>query len=238
MPRGQNCSVENCDKKTKYGEICENHRYRMKKFNSYDLPSKDKTCIAPNCDRIRDSDQGSAKCVMHRIRWSRYKSFDLPEKEKLPEGIFYNCAVHGELDESQSYKNPKDGYYSCKECRLINRRNFFIQNPDFNQNDYKKNYYVGKNKLKFKIEDYLKIHTIQNGCCAICKKPETDISNSHRLKRNGNNIQKVKRLAIDHCHTSDKIRGLLCKMCNYGLGNFKDSIELLQAAIDYLKSYS
>lgn len=39
---------------------------------------------------------------------------------------------------------------------------------------------------------------------------------------------------IDHDHASGKVRGLLCRGCNWGLGNFKDSIEALTNAIDYL----
>lgn len=59
----------------------------------------------------------------------------------------------------------------------------------------------------------------QDGCCAICGQPEKD------LKR---------RLAIDHCHATGHIRGLLCNRCNWFLGCAKDNVYILQAAIDYL----
>lgn|SRR3990167_3683409 len=59
----------------------------------------------------------------------------------------------------------------------------------------------------------------QNNCCLICKLPAGD-----------------KTLHIDHCHATGKIRGLLCNHCNTGLGRFKDNIELLKAAIKYLKA--
>lgn len=39
---------------------------------------------------------------------------------------------------------------------------------------------------------------------------------------------------IDHNHITGKIRGLLCKQCNIGLGMFKDSTESLENAIEYL----
>lgn len=41
---------------------------------------------------------------------------------------------------------------------------------------------------------------------------------------------------IDHCHQTNKVRGLLCKDCNTGLGHFKDDIANLQSAIVYLSS--
>lgn len=42
-------------------------------------------------------------------------------------------------------------------------------------------------------------------------------------------------LAVDHCHTTGKVRGLLCDNCNKALGCFKDSISSLENAIRYLK---
>lgn len=47
--------------------------------------------------------------------------------------------------------------------------------------------------------------------------------------------RKGKALCIDHCHTTGKVRGVLCDDCNTSLGKMKDSAELLQKAIDYLK---
>lgn len=39
---------------------------------------------------------------------------------------------------------------------------------------------------------------------------------------------------VDHCHTTNKVRGLLCHRCNVGLGYFKDRISYLKSATDYL----
>lgn len=66
--------------------------------------------------------------------------------------------------------------------------------------------------------------SIQGGVCAICKKPE----------RHRSNGPKVKRLAVDHDHTTGEVRGLLCNNCNRALGLFGDDVTALQAAIDYL----
>ena len=67
--------------------------------------------------------------------------------------------------------------------------------------------------------EYDTLFVLQAGKCAICGKHNSD------LKRN---------LAADHCHTTNKVRGLLCSTCNMGLGYFKDSQTLLLEAIAYL----
>lgn len=82
-------------------------------------------------------------------------------------------------------------------------------------------------QLGITIDIYDDLIEKHQGLCAICNNEET------RLSRNGG----VCRLAIDHCHSTGKIRGLLCHGCNTGIGKFKDNIDLLQAAITYLKQH-
>ena len=73
--------------------------------------------------------------------------------------------------------------------------------------------------------EYAELHQRQGGVCAICKKPET-------ATRNG----KVKSLAVDHCHTTGRIRGLLCADCNTGIGKLKEDRNIFLAAIQYLEN--
>jgi len=63
----------------------------------------------------------------------------------------------------------------------------------------------------------------QNGHCAIC--PRTTCSAGWHL-------------AIDHCHKTGKIRGLLCDRCNFGIGLFGDDPKLMARAIKYLKVHA
>ena len=51
----------------------------------------------------------------------------------------------------------------------------------------------------------------------------------------GNKCPSKRSLAVDHSHESGLVRGLLCINCNKGLGNFKDNIDLLKKAIEYLE---
>lgn len=76
-------------------------------------------------------------------------------------------------------------------------------------------------KLRYGLikHDYLKLMETTN--CSICN---TLLSKSEKY--------------IDHCHLTQKVRGVLCNKCNTGLGMFKDSILLLQNAIQYLNDHS
>jgi hypothetical protein len=71
------------------------------------------------------------------------------------------------------------------------------------------------------LSQYNDMFDLQEGCCAIC-----DLT----LEQTGK-----KRLYVDHCHTTGKVRGLLCQHCNFVLGQAKDSTAILEAAIMYLK---
>lgn len=85
-----------------------------------------------------------------------------------------------------------------------------------------------KRQFGITLEEYQKLFESQQGLCAICSQPESVVD--WRSKE-------VKRLAVDHCHKTGKIRGLLCTNCNHGLGKFKDNPMLLQKALDYLCVY-
>ncbi len=48
----------------------------------------------------------------------------------------------------------------------------------------------------------------------------------------------VDSLCWDHCHTQNIFRGTLCSNCNKALGLFKDEIDTLLNAIEYLKKFN
>ena len=51
-----------------------------------------------------------------------------------------------------------------------------------------------------------------------------------------NVIVSGKDKCIDHDHQTGDVRGILCSNCNYGLGQFRDSVEILNNAIKYLEN--
>lgn len=82
---------------------------------------------------------------------------------------------------------------------------------------------ISKN-MEFQLLNGKIFFSIQCGVCAICKEPQSVLLKGE-----------LKRLAVDHCHKTKKIRGLLCDNCNKGLGLFKDKPELLNSASEYLR---
>jgi len=58
----------------------------------------------------------------------------------------------------------------------------------------------------------------QDGRCAICRAPPSP----------------RRALAVDHCHVTHRVRGLLCDRCNLGIGLFGDSPSALRSAASYL----
>lgn len=72
------------------------------------------------------------------------------------------------------------------------------------------------------LEEKHRMINDQRCSCAICFKP-LDTS-------------KPKTIAVDHCHTTGKVRGILCRECNLMLGMARDNQQILANAIQYLRA--
>jgi hypothetical protein len=71
-------------------------------------------------------------------------------------------------------------------------------------------------------ETYQQLFKNQNNCCAICK---TEFGNT-------------KHTHIDHCHTTKKVRALLCHGCNTAIGLLKESPKIIKSALIYIEKYN
>ena len=80
-----------------------------------------------------------------------------------------------------------------------------------------------KKKYGLAKEDYQKILQEQGGACYICLRTPYD-------------IRPRKHLSVDHCHTTGKIRGLLCYSCNRLLLGYlvKDDVGRARRLLKYL----
>jgi hypothetical protein len=105
----------------------------------------------------------------------------------------------------------------CKVCSNFRTTSYAKENKDKIQP--KLVGYALKRRYGISVNDYEELLKLQDFKCKICG---TDKCKSGR------------NFAVDHDHITGRVRGLLCSACNQGLGNFKDSPELLQKAIKYL----
>lgn len=73
------------------------------------------------------------------------------------------------------------------------------------------------------MEQYDSMYAAQRGCCAICLTHQSETGRA---------------LHVDHDHETGAIRGLLCNGCNTGIGNLREDIQVLTAAIEYLRAHA
>ena len=128
-------------------------------------------------------------------------------------------SCNSELPLSNFYKNRNSRLGQCKECCYVKEKTYRATSKGATS---KRNAtLLRKYNIDYAIYEQMFIE--QNENCLICE---------CKIKLFGD---KSVVAHVDHCHTTGVIRGLLCSACNTSLGKFKDSVELLQNAIQYLK---
>jgi hypothetical protein len=120
-----------------------------------------------------------------------------------------DCGETKPLDEFPRNRNCKDGRHPyCKPCHNARGK------------ESKQRLYGGSRhyhlKLRYGIgaDEFDELVRQQDGVCAICGRPDPE--------------------HVDHDHDTGAVRGILCFNCNGGLGQFRDSIDALEAAARYL----
>lgn len=155
------------------------------------------------------------------------------------EKICNKCKNIKLLSEFSPNKRSKDKLnYCCKSCAIeyVNKDRLRKEAGLEPLRETKSKMYGGKGKnpeygtfaqFKYKygitIEDYNRKLETQEGKCKICGKHQSIFN---------------KRMHLDHCHLTGKIRDILCKNCNQGLGHFMDNPELLEKAASYIKNHT
>ncbi len=152
------------------------------------------------------------------------------------------CNTTKLINEFVKDKYDKTGYtYRCKACRRKQCYAWAKANPDkvkaanLKNREKRKKFYdseAGRRSSQrswlkvtygLSIEDYDLMVLNQDSKCAVCGSADSK--------------DRWKRLAVDHCHSTGKIRDLLCYKCNAGLGLFNDNKEILLKAINYLTKH-
>lgn len=155
------------------------------------------------------------------------------------------CLLEKSLEGFRQHTGREGRRHTCRECEAVEARTWRAANPEkvktattkwnsenaahlaakkrawCRQNPEKQDAYARKVHYGITDAEYQALLLTQKGLCAICGGPPT---------------RKRRSLSVDHCHQTGKIRGLLCGPCNTGLGQFKDLPELLEKALQYLRS--
>lgn len=103
-------------------------------------------------------------------------------------------------------------YLENKEELKLRQRLWYKNNPE------KRFAQLLKKDYGMSVAEYRKLERKQKGLCKLCKCEETH----------------YRRLSVDHCHKTGRVRGLLCNNCNRGLGLLKDNVTVLKRAVKHL----
>lgn len=121
------------------------------------------------------------------------------------------CRRCGEEKTIDKFHTTRKKRFLCRKCH--NKR--YVELRKLDPKRYRS--YIRKYARGVTREQYDSMVLAQNGVCVIC----SGVSNN-------------KELAVDHCHVTNKVRGLLCDSCNRGIGLLKEDILILHRAIEYI----
>lgn len=218
------CSIDGCDNFVVTMGLCDMHRQRVVKHGS--------------TDQTRPDDWGRREKHPLYGPWvgakrSRKKQLS---KEWMDDFWLFVSDVKEKPSKKHQLK-PKDkddiigndNYYwhlpLCKEDYDKSHKNFMREDRKNNPDKYRNKALI--KSFGIDLDDYNKMLDKQGMVCAICNRGE--VARKPRTKV-------IMNLAVDHCHETDKIRGLLCSRCNTALGGFKDDVSLLYNAVKYLEN--
>lgn len=108
-----------------------------------------------------------------------------------------------------------------KDLHRKSSKTWYSENPEKAKSQRLKRYGID-------FDGYNKLREAQSYCCAICNKHESEVSQ-------GRAKTPATALHVDHCHVTNKIRGLLCTNCNTILGKCYDNPDTLMRAVSYLQ---
>lgn len=127
------------------------------------------------------------------------------------------CGETRPLAEFYAHKLTSDGRTTyCKTCSKAATRDWQVRNSKRVATTNRASHLMRKYGLT--PEDFAAMVATQNNTCAICHRPQADGS----------------PLCVDHCHTTGKVRALLCSPCNTALGLAEDNADRCRAMGAYL----
>jgi len=150
--------------------------------------------------------------------WPKGKTCPLETREKISASWSARVVVM----DKRALCHPERKYFAKDKCRnCYNRDVDMVRNRTEKRKGEQRTYAVcawRRKTVGVSPEEYAVQLAHQKGLCAICDKPP----------------ETGQVLCLDHDHVTGKPRGLVCRRCNLALGLFKDNIEVILRALDYL----
>jgi predicted nucleic acid-binding Zn ribbon protein len=173
-------------------------------------------CSVPDCaDRVRSAN--AEWCEMHYTRYRRHGNDR--SKYRSPNGTCYQCGASLEVKT----------LFCSASCRRRDRMGVSGANSEC---------VVCNNALD--PEAHLRVAYCSNACTTVATRARLyNVSIEHMRALSAESTCAIcgdtTSLVVDHDHDTGQIRGMLCTMCNTGLGMFRDSPKRLAAAVGYLQ---
>lgn len=118
----------------------------------------------------------------------------------------------------------------CRECSAAYQKQYQEKNKErlkekkkhyHSQTKEYRRWYTIKKRYGLTKEEYENMLLLQNNKCAICENTKSGHRNTDEM-------------VVDHCHKTNKVRGLLCNRCNTLLGLIEDNPTFMQNISKYL----
>lgn len=222
------CMIDGCESHVVSNGLCDKHRKRLDRHG--------------HVSQTRPNDWGKRESHPLYNTWANLRRFRGVQLCKEWHSDFWEFVKEApEKPEGRCLLRPldKDAVIDRDNCQWIEP----LSSKTDDEKEYLKNWArldreINPDKYRDKrlqkdygitLLEYIDMAKAQNGKCAICLNKETALDPKTKTPR---------RLAVDHCHATGKVRGLLCSSCNTALGLLKDDVLLLKRATVYLNSNS
>lgn len=160
----------------------------------------------------------------HACRKEYHKRYGVEYRAKHPDRVKDHNANYRAANPEKAKADQQEWFQANKEKRNAYMREWHAKNKEVNREVKRAKRLNGTYKRKYGItlDDYNAMLAAQGGHCALCEKTPED-------------EKRFKRLNVDHCHETGRVRGILCTRCNFAIGILGDNEAGLSAALRYIR---
>lgn len=205
------CEMACCSNRSVSGGLCDKHRKRLERHGH------------TNNTRPNDWGERESHPLYNSWVWMRRMRTKYSISPDWEEDFWQFVEDMGDRPSSkhQLFRVDKTKGFSPSNCRWkrtigSKSKNEYARKWRKENSDKVKNNDLQR-RHGITLKEYQQLLENQDGVCAICKRLCEHFS-----------------LAVDHDHSTGTVRGLLCSLCNRGIGLFRDDVSILQEAIEYL----